>query len=238
VAAISLLNAKLYRFTHKGTHQIMTSGEHLHHAEGMLLYFGLHSRASLCASAISSGVILLATRSRFLMAAFLMASLGLRASDAVEANFKSRRFFMPGMSIGEVARKMGLRSSAIRYYEKLGLIPKATRLSGRRRYDERVLERLAMVRLTKHVGFSIAEIKVLLRGVDSRPPPARWRKLAAEKVAQVDAFVVQARTIRKLLSETLDFQCPKLVERGRALPSEIARPALRLKPRTRSARSD
>lgn len=136
---------------------------------------------------------------------------------------------MAGMCIGEVARKMGLRSSAIRYYEKLGLIPKAPRLSGRRRYDERVLERLAMVRFAKHVGFSIAEIKVLLRGVDGRPPPERWRKLAAEKVAQVDAFVVQARTIRKLLSETLDFQCPKLVERGRALPSATARPALRLK---------
>jgi hypothetical protein len=88
------------------------------------------------------------------------------------------------------------------------------------------------------VGFSIAEIKVLLRGVDGRPPPARWRKLAAVKVAQVDAFMAQARTIRKLLSETLDFQCPKLVERGRALPSETARSALRLKPRTRSARSD
>ena len=99
---------------------------------------------------------------------------------------------------------------------------------------ERVLERLAMVRFAKHVGFSIAEIKVLLRGVDGRPPPERWRKLAAEKVAQVDAFVVQARTIRKLLSESLDFQCPKLVERGRALPSETARPALRLK---RTARS-
>src|SRR5262245_26736020 len=105
---------------------------------------------------------------------------------------------MAEMSIGEVARKMGLRSSAIRYYEKLGLIPKAPRLSGRRRYDERVLERLAMVRFAKHVGFSIAEIKVLLRGVDE--PPERWRKLAAEKVAEVDAFVVQARTIRKLLS--------------------------------------
>src|SRR5262245_13435300 len=118
---------------------------------------------------------------------------------------------MRGMSIGEVARKMGLRSSAIRYYEKLGLIPKAPRLSGRRRYDEGVLERLAMVRFAKHVGFSIAEIKALLRGVGGRPPPERWRKLAAEKVAQVDAFVVQARTIRQLLSETLDFQCPKLV---------------------------
>jgi DNA-binding transcriptional MerR regulator len=101
-----------------------------------------------------------------------------------------------------------------------------------------VLERLAMVRFAKHVGFSIAEIKVLLRGVDGRPPPERWRKLAAEKVAQVDAFVVQARTIRQLLSETLDFQCPKLVERGRALPGATTRPALRLKHPARSARSD
>src|SRR5258708_26652994 len=66
---------------------------------------------------------------------------------------------MAGMSIGEVARKMGLRSSAIRYYERLGLIPKAPRVSGRRRYDDRVLERLAMVRFAKHVGFSVAEIK-------------------------------------------------------------------------------
>jgi MerR family transcriptional regulator, redox-sensitive transcriptional activator SoxR len=136
---------------------------------------------------------------------------------------------MPGMSIGEVARKMGLRSSAIRYYERLGLIPKAPRLSGRRRYDDRVLERLAMVRFAKHVGFSIAEIKVLLRGVEGRPPPERWRKLAAEKVAQVDAFVVQVRKIRKMLSETLVFQCPKLVERGRALSSAKARPALHLR---------
>ena len=71
-------------------------------------------------------------------------------------------------------------------------------------------------------------------GVEGRPPTERWRKLAAEKVAQVDAFVAQARMIRKMLSETLDFQCPKLVERGRALPSETARPALRLKRNTRS----
>lgn len=135
---------------------------------------------------------------------------------------------MPGMSIGEVARRMGLRSSAIRYYERLGLIPKVPRLSGRRRYDERVLERLAMVRFAKHVGFSIAEIKVLLGGVEGRPPTERWRKLAAAKVAQVDAFVAQAQAVRKLLSETLVFQCPKLVERGRALPSAKTRSDLRL----------
>ena len=80
---------------------------------------------------------------------------------------------MPGMSIGEVARRMGLRPSAIRYYERLGLIAKAPRVSGRRQYDDHVLERLAMVRFAKHVGFSVAEIKVLLGGVQGRPPTER-----------------------------------------------------------------
>jgi MerR family redox-sensitive transcriptional activator SoxR len=143
---------------------------------------------------------------------------------------------MPGMSIGEVARKMGLRPSAIRYYEKLGLIAKAPRVSGRRQYDNRVIERLAMVRFAKHVGFSVAEIKVLLGGVEGRPPTERWRKLAAEKVAQVDEFVSRAGSIRKLLSETLDFQCPKLVERGRALLSPKAGPGLSLNRRKSAPR--
>jgi MerR family redox-sensitive transcriptional activator SoxR len=140
------------------------------------------------------------------------------------------------MSIGEVARRMGVRSSAIRYYERLGLIPEPPRVSGRRRYDDRVLERLAMVRFAKHVGFSVAEIKVLLGGVEGRPPTERWRKLAAAKVAQVDAFVARALEVRTLLADTLTVQCPKLVERGRVLPPAQARPDLRLKRRARSTR--
>jgi len=51
----------------------------------------------------------------------------------------------------------------------------------------------------------------------------RWRKLATEKARQVDEFVAQAGAVRKLLAETLEFKCPKLVERGRALPSSTAR---------------
>lgn len=143
---------------------------------------------------------------------------------------------MGDMSIGEVARRMGLRSSAIRYYERLGLLPKPPRVSGRRRYDERALERLAMVRFAKHVGFSISEIKVLLGGVEGRPPTERWRRLAAEKVAEVDAFVAQARSIRNLLSDTLAHQCPKLVERGRALPVAKVRPRSRLQRQAHSRR--
>jgi MerR family redox-sensitive transcriptional activator SoxR len=130
---------------------------------------------------------------------------------------------MAGMSIGEVARRAGLRPSAIRYYEKLGLLPKAPRVSGRRCYDHRVLDRLAMLQFAKHVGFNIAELKSLLSDVQERPSPERWRMLARQKVASLDGFIAQARRARDLLHETLGHQCPKLVERGRALLSRLLR---------------
>src|SRR5712692_5740499 len=126
---------------------------------------------------------------------------------------------MRGMGIGEVARRVGMQPSAIRYYEKLGLLPPASRVGGRRQYDGQVLERLAMVRFATHVGFSIAETKLLLDGVNGRPPPARWRKLASAKAAQVDEFIAFATAVRTMLQDTLNQQCPKLVERGQALSS-------------------
>jgi MerR family redox-sensitive transcriptional activator SoxR len=127
-------------------------------------------------------------------------------------------FAAAGLSIGEVARKAGLRASAIRYYEKCGLLPAPPRVSGRRRYDATMLDRLAMVRFAQYVGLGIAEIKFLLDGVVDRPPPERWRKLAHEKVIEVEALIAQAKAIRKKLRETLDHTCPRLVEQGRVVP--------------------
>jgi MerR family redox-sensitive transcriptional activator SoxR len=107
-----------------------------------------------------------------------------------------------------------LRPSAIRYYERLGLMAVPERISGQRRYDSQVLERLAIIRFAKHVGFKVVEIKQLLDGVDRRPPPHRWRNLAKQKRAEVDDIIARAIAIRKLLDNTLDQKCPKLVERG------------------------
>ena len=126
---------------------------------------------------------------------------------------------MTGMTIGEVARKSGFRSSTIRYYEKIGLLPKATRASGQRRYDDQVLQHLAIVRFAKYVGFSVAEIKQLLEGGRRRPPSDRWQKMAMLKITQMDEIIDQANTVRKMLQETLDHKCPKLIERGCDLKS-------------------
>ena len=121
---------------------------------------------------------------------------------------------MPGMTIGEVARRAELRPSAIRYYEKLGLLPKPPRQSGQRRYDPRVLERLAIVRFAKFAGFTVADIRLLLEGSPDRPPPQRWRQIAEKRVAHIDAFITEAIAVCALLQTTLRQKCPKLVERG------------------------
>ena len=124
---------------------------------------------------------------------------------------------MRGLSIGEVARLASLRPSAIRYYEKVGLVAEPERSGGQRRYDRRVLERLAIIRFAKHVGFKGAEIKQLLDGIEGRPPPNRWRNLAKQKRAEVDDIIARAIAIRKLLDNTLRQKCPRLVERATSL---------------------
>jgi MerR family transcriptional regulator, redox-sensitive transcriptional activator SoxR len=58
---------------------------------------------------------------------------------------------MPQMTISEVARKVGLNSSAIRYYERIGILPSVSRISGQRRYDATVLFRLAVVRRARKI---------------------------------------------------------------------------------------
>jgi len=123
------------------------------------------------------------------------------------------------MTIGQVARRAGLRPSAIGYYERLRLIPKALRVNGQRRYDNRVLHSLAIVRFARHVNFSVGEIKRLIDGLPGRPPPERWRKLAAGKLEQIDALIARAKRVRKMLGDTLLHECPMLVERGDALLS-------------------
>jgi MerR family transcriptional regulator, redox-sensitive transcriptional activator SoxR len=122
---------------------------------------------------------------------------------------------MMEMSIGQIARESGLRPSAIRYYERLGLLPKASRRQGRRRYDVQILQRLAILRFARHVGFSLAETKLLLDGFDQRPPTQRWHRLAQRKLTQLNELIAQANRIRQLLQETLQHKCPKLAERGR-----------------------
>ncbi len=118
---------------------------------------------------------------------------------------------MAGLSIGEVARQAGLQPSALRYYESAGLLPPPARLSGQRRYDPGVLQRLTLIRLAQQAGFTVAEIGTLLHGFEpDTPGSARWRALAEQQLPQVDALIARAQGMKRLLEEGLRCGCLRL----------------------------
>ena len=119
------------------------------------------------------------------------------------------------MSIGEVARRAGVRPSALRYYEGVGVLPAPQRKNGRRRYDEEelreVLDRMAVVRVSQQAGFTISEIGTLLDGFsEDTPPSGRWRVLAQAKLPEVEALVKPALGMKVLLERGLRCECLRL----------------------------
>ena len=96
---------------------------------------------------------------------------------------------MPELTIGELARRSGLRTSAIRYYESQGILPSPRRINGRRRYDDDVLYFINAIQVAKLAGFSIAEMQQLFRGVQEQETPSTmWRRFAETKLLEVEAL--------------------------------------------------
>jgi MerR family redox-sensitive transcriptional activator SoxR len=128
---------------------------------------------------------------------------------------------MAELSIGQVAKRVGVASSAIRFYESEGLLPKADRLGGRRVYPESIVQRLALIHLAKSAGFTIAEIRRLLRGFSrSTPPGVRWRALASGKVSELDERIREAMRMKQVLEAVMDCECPTLDDCARPMCGE------------------
>lgn len=117
----------------------------------------------------------------------------------------------PELSIGEVARQTGLRTSAVRYYESAGVLPAPARVNGRRRYDPDVVRLLRTVRFAQEAGFSVAEIRTLFHGFGAHvPPAARWRKLADRKLAELDELMVRVERMRRALLIAKECGCVRM----------------------------
>lgn len=115
------------------------------------------------------------------------------------------------LTISEVARQAGIRASAIRYYESVGLLPSPLRVSGQRRYHADILRRLAFIQAAQAVGFSVAEMQTLLRELDgSVPLSTRWQSLAQRKLAEVEALILRAQSMKRMLSNALHCGCSDL----------------------------
>ena len=106
--------------------------------------------------------------------------------------------------IGELARRTGVATSALRYYEGIGLLPPAERVGRRRRYPPSAAERVALVRLYQDAGFTLEEIGRMLA---ARSQGRRgWGELAERKIAELDARIADAQQARTLIKHALE--CP------------------------------
>jgi MerR family redox-sensitive transcriptional activator SoxR len=118
---------------------------------------------------------------------------------------------MEELAIGEVARQAGIRPSALRYYESIGLMPAPQRRNGRRRYDESTVQMLKVVQLAQQAGFTVAEIQTLLHGfAPDTPPAARWDPLARQKLQELDALIERAQHMKRILETGLHCGCLRL----------------------------
>ena len=117
------------------------------------------------------------------------------------------------MTIGEVAAKTTLATSAIRYYERAGLLGQPLRKNGRRVYSEGVLHQLVIIEFAKETGFTLLEIRLLLHGFpETMPASARWKKMAREKIRELDILLAKTNAMRDMLEAMTSCRCHKLAQ--------------------------
>ena len=119
------------------------------------------------------------------------------------------------LSISDVARVFGLRTSAIRYYEEIGILPVPMRKNGQRRYENNTLFRLAVVQRARQTGFTLKEIRELFFGFPpGTRPPKRWNQLSERKIAELRERMKRLRQMETLLKRVENCSCDVLEECG------------------------
>jgi MerR family transcriptional regulator, mercuric resistance operon regulatory protein len=108
--------------------------------------------------------------------------------------------------IGELSRRTRCNIETIRYYERIGLIPKPRRAGGRfRRYDSDDVLRLRFIRRARQLGFVIHEVRALLRlsGANGDDARAEARSLAAAHVADIRSKIADLQAMDRVLSDAI-----------------------------------
>ena len=118
---------------------------------------------------------------------------------------------MPEMTIGEVAKRTGLRTSALRYYEDAGVLPPPRRVNGRRLYGEEAVRVVEVLRFAQRAGFTLDEIRTLFHGFGADTPlNERWDSLAKAKVAELDALIERAARMKQAILAGLGCGCVRV----------------------------
>ncbi len=128
------------------------------------------------------------------------------------------------LTIGEIARRAGVATSALRFYETEGLIHSERNRSGHRRYHADVLRRVAFIRTAQLVGLSLSEIRDALSSLpDERTPNARdWDRLARSWQPILDQRIKLLTRMRDQLDSCIGCGCLSLTSCGLWNPGDVA----------------
>jgi DNA-binding transcriptional MerR regulator len=109
------------------------------------------------------------------------------------------------LTIGELAGRTGVATSALRYYEELGLVCSSTRVSGHRRYPPEAVGTVGAILFLRDVGFTLDEIGQLMESRSASP--GAWRDLARRKLDDLDARIHEAQVARIAVEHAIN--CPR-----------------------------
>ena len=128
------------------------------------------------------------------------------------------------LTIGEVSRRSGVASSALRFYEQRGLIASERRDGGQRRYPRHVLRRIAFIVFAQRVGLTLDEIGAELAKLDPNRAPSRsdWSRLTGAWVTRIDERIAELERLRAGLTECIGCGCLSLDRCKLANPDDRA----------------
>jgi MerR family transcriptional regulator, redox-sensitive transcriptional activator SoxR len=128
------------------------------------------------------------------------------------------------LTIGEVAARSGFNASALRYYEREGLISSERNAGNQRRFDPIVLRRLAFIRAARHVGLTLDEIRdALARLPDGRTPTAAdWARISRSWRSRLDAEIEALEALRDGLDRCIGCGCLSLKVCRLSNPGDVA----------------
>ena len=128
------------------------------------------------------------------------------------------------LTVGAVAERSGFATSALRYYERLGLISSTRTTGGQRRYQRNVLRRLAFIRAARNVGLSLDEAAAALATLPGgrTPTKADWTRLSQSWRHRLDDQIEALSRLRDGLDSCIGCGCLSLRRCAFSNPSDVA----------------
>ncbi len=128
------------------------------------------------------------------------------------------------LTIGEVAQRSGVATSALRFYEERGLISSERTGAGHRRYPRIVLRRIAFIVFAQRIGLSLDEIREELDKLPEHRAPKRsdWARLTATWQSRIDERIAELERLKAGLTECIGCGCLSLERCKLANPHDRA----------------